>query len=275
MQPGQFSGGYVEKRNQVGYEDRQLAAYYARKSDLQPPEEAILRELASSLPGMRMLDVGVGGGRTTLHFAKWAREYVGIDYSPAMIAECRRRFDKYPKTVSFQEGDASNLESFEDGSFDFVLFSFNGLDYGSPQERERALREIQRVCRPGGLFCFSTHNLQASRRIFGIRNQLCLHPVRLVRRLREYFTLSFVLNRPSEIRRLEGMDEAMLNDGAHEGRFRTFYTRPLAQLRRLSDGFESTRVFALADGKEIVGDQSLLATEDPWLYYLCSRKGTV
>ena len=35
-----------------------------------------------------MLDIGVGTGRTTMHFAGLVKEYVGVDYSSALIQAC-------------------------------------------------------------------------------------------------------------------------------------------------------------------------------------------
>jgi len=55
---------------------RRLLLFYARYSNLQPPEETILHLMLPSLPTARMLDLGVGGGRTTVHFANRVREYV-------------------------------------------------------------------------------------------------------------------------------------------------------------------------------------------------------
>ena len=51
------------------------------------------------------------------------------------------------------------MKLFEDSSFDFILFSFNGIDYMNHDERIRTLREIRRILKTGGYFCFSTHNL--------------------------------------------------------------------------------------------------------------------
>ena len=74
---------------------------------------------------MKMLDIGVGGGRTTLHFAPLVKEYVGIDYSQNMIKACQERFAQ----VSFQTADARSMGIFKDSTFDFILFSYNGIDY--------------------------------------------------------------------------------------------------------------------------------------------------
>src|SRR6476660_1734249 len=111
-------------RNKAVYESAEIAQEYALCSNLYPPEEAILRIMLPHLPSLRMLDLGVGGGRTTLHFAKWVREYVGADYSEAMIGECRQRFSTYPDHISFAVCDARSMEMFANSSFDFILFSF-------------------------------------------------------------------------------------------------------------------------------------------------------
>src|ERR1700756_2475583 len=98
---------------------REWRAAHHTMSILFPPEGTILRLLLPELRTARMLDLGVGGGRTTLHFAKCVREYVGVDYSESMIRECRRRFATSPEPFSFVVCDARSLKMFASGSFDF------------------------------------------------------------------------------------------------------------------------------------------------------------
>ena len=107
-------------------------------------------------PGLRILDLGVGAGRTTGHLAPGASRYVGVDLSDAMIAACRAAFPG----LAFVCGDASDLTSIAgDGSFDAVVFSFNGIDCLPDDEARRAcLGEVGRVLAPDGVFIFSTHN---------------------------------------------------------------------------------------------------------------------
>src|SRR5947209_4634688 len=96
------------------YELRQLALQYGREETLQPPEESILRTIKESLKGARMLDVGVGGGRTTVHFAPLVKSYVGIDYSEQMIEVCRERFGEVSNRFTFQVADVRSLSGFPD-----------------------------------------------------------------------------------------------------------------------------------------------------------------
>jgi len=106
-------------------------------------------------PGMAILDLGVGGGRTTPHLSALASRYVGVDYSDEMIRACRGKFPH----LRFEVADASDLSQFEEASFDAVVFSFNGLDCLAPDDkRENCLCECHRILRPGGIFIFSSHN---------------------------------------------------------------------------------------------------------------------
>ena len=106
-------------------------------------------------PGMAILDLGVGGGRTTPYLSQKAARYVGVDYSEEMVQSCGRKFPE----LEFQVCDASDLSGFSDSSFDAIVIAFNGLDCVSPAERRRqCLRECARVLRAGGVLIFSSHN---------------------------------------------------------------------------------------------------------------------
>ena len=136
------------------WESEDIAKEYSARFYLHKPEETILHDLKDKLPNMKMLDIGVGAGRTTHYFAHLTKEYVGIDYSKTMIKVCRERFQKYPIRISFEVADAKSLKSYQDSHFDFVLFSFNGIDYMSHEDRLIALQEIRRVTKKSGSFAF-------------------------------------------------------------------------------------------------------------------------
>ena len=141
------------------WRDEAIVAEYARANALQAPEVTILNQLSSRLSSMRMLDIGVGAGRTMLHFAPRVREYWGVDCSPAMIAACALRRPR-ADNVRLAVCDARAMAGFPDNFFDFVLFSYNGIDYVPHRDRLDIFAEIRRVSAVDGLFCFSSHNLQ-------------------------------------------------------------------------------------------------------------------
>ena len=139
--------------NLAKYNDASVVALYAGMNELQDCERLLFERHLK--PGMAILDMGVGGGRTTPYLSKIAGRYVGADYSVAMVEACRTKF----KGLEFRHCDATNMAQFADAEFDAVVFSFNGIDYiRTDESRARSLEEIGRVLRAGGIFIFSSHN---------------------------------------------------------------------------------------------------------------------
>ncbi|ORA26987.1 class I SAM-dependent methyltransferase [Mycobacterium aquaticum] len=129
-----------------------MVSQYSRDFELREAERDLFgRHL---IPGMSILDLGVGGGRTTAYLAESAARYVGVDISEAMVRACMAR---YPNE-RFELCDASDLSRFPDEDFDAVVFSFNGIDYLTAEGRSRCLSEVARVLVAGGKFIFSSHN---------------------------------------------------------------------------------------------------------------------
>ena len=98
-------------------------------------------------PGDRVLDVACGPGIVACALAAEGAQVTGIDLTPAMIAEAQARQSTLGLTgLDWQVGDATALP-FADGLFDRVVtrYSFHHLP-----EPIAALREMRRVCRPGG-----------------------------------------------------------------------------------------------------------------------------
>src|SRR5437763_5901671 len=119
-----------------------------------PGEQAAVEHVAQEMGGRPVLDIGVGGGRTTELLLPISRDYIGVDYTPEMVQACRAR---HPG-VRIEQMDARDLHAFTDGQFALVVFSFNGIDAVDMADRVQVLREVRRVLQPGGIFLFSTHN---------------------------------------------------------------------------------------------------------------------
>jgi SAM-dependent methyltransferase len=145
-----------EDPNLDAYNSPEVTAYYSSLNYLTPCERLLFDEYLS--PGMTILDLGVGGGRTTPHLSSIASRYVGADYAAKMIAACRRKFPN----LEFENVDAADLSIFAASTFDAVVMAFNGMDSVIPHEsRYRALREIHRVLKPEGVLIFSSHNVRS------------------------------------------------------------------------------------------------------------------
>ncbi len=95
-------------------------------------------------PGQRALDVGCGTGWTVRHLR---RRYPGtliegMDLSPGMVAEARRRDPE----GSYFEGDAGAVDR-PDASYDLVTTVYTSRNF---PDLDRALAEMTRLLRPGG-----------------------------------------------------------------------------------------------------------------------------
>ena len=132
------------------------AADYGQQEYITPCERMLFSIYIS--PGMAVLDIGVGGGRTSQYLARNASRYVGIDFAPEMVRICRR---KYPQW-EYLEASATDLSPLQSESFDVVVLSYNMLDDLIPDEnRWRCLQECHRVLREDRLLIFSSHNPRA------------------------------------------------------------------------------------------------------------------
>jgi len=126
------------------------------------PFRRLRREVAGMVdlgPGARVLDVATGTGQQAFAFAEKAREVVGIDLSEAMLRVARRK-NRFPN-VTFQQADASELP-FDDASFDASCVSF-ALHEMPASVRERVVREMARVTKPGGAFIVVDYGLPRGR----------------------------------------------------------------------------------------------------------------
>jgi SAM-dependent methyltransferase len=104
-------------------------------------------------PGRRVLDIGCGIGRVAAALAPLIGAITGIDISPAMIAEARRRCQGLAN-VGFRQCDGADLADFADASFDLVLAidSFPYLVAAGPAVVERHFADVARLLAPGGAF---------------------------------------------------------------------------------------------------------------------------
>ena len=252
-----------DDHNKTQSESQKSVEAFPAENPLQKPEETILSVLKPRLSDMRMLDLGVGGGRTTRFFAPLVKEYVGIDYAQAMVNACKKELGgRYPNAV-LGVGDATHMPEFADNSFDFILFSYNGIDYVNQKQRLQVLKEVQRVGKSGGVFCFSSHN------IYGLWKILNFHPHRNPKRmwnnLRRFLLMR--LSNPS-YKSMIHRDTAVIKETYHPLKIVNVYMKPVAQIQQLQEcDFSDIRLFGL-DGHEL-GEKEYDSTKDSWIYYLC------
>ncbi len=270
--------------HKILYNSESISRDYAARDYLEPAERAVIEVLGPNLPGMEMLDMGVGGGRTTKYFAPRVHNYTGADYAPAMVNAC---IEKYGDDYFFITCDARDMEELSNNSFDFVLFSFNGMDSFSHEDRISALKEIKRVLRPDGYFCFSSHNLNWN----GLSDLFNLKPGKGVepdhrsdtglkdfkKHLGRGFRSAYkvmrlsILNRSFRMKdyigKLRKSERGHIYDNSLNGKAKVYYITKDEQTRQLkAAGYKNIRTICR---NGFITSNTTLLNKGGWIYYLC------
>jgi len=120
-------------------------------------DEAV--DFARPEAGSTVLDVATGTGDQALAFARRGFHVTAIDLTDAMLERAVRK--QGSEKVRFELGDATCLR-FPTHAFDVVSVSF-ALHDMPPTIRERVLREMTRVARPGGTILVVDYGLPRNR----------------------------------------------------------------------------------------------------------------
>jgi SAM-dependent methyltransferase len=139
--------------------DTVAARYQARSAVAGPlvhygpwaPAEPAL-QLLGDVRGLHILELGCGGGQTSVAFAQQGAMVTGLDLSAAQLAFARQLAQDKGVNVTLIHGAAENLSSLADASVDliFATYLFPYLAELGP-----ALGECRRVLRGDGRLVFS------------------------------------------------------------------------------------------------------------------------
>jgi SAM-dependent methyltransferase len=208
---------------------------------LNAQERAALAHAVADRRGLRVLDLGVGAGRTVAPLMGITSNYVGVDYVEEMVDHCRKRFPG----VRFERMDARSLTAFRDGEFDIVFFSCNGISMVNHEGRLAILSEVRRVLAPDGWFVFSTPNRDSWQ--YAARFRLpdlipTANPVKLAVRVMKHLGLIAyrAFNRLRYIRHEERREDyAIINSVYHHYQTMLYFISIDAQRRQLeAAGFD-------------------------------------
>ncbi|TYL51345.1 class I SAM-dependent methyltransferase [Nocardioides sp. BGMRC 2183] len=134
---------------------RLFARWYPRSGQrFEEAGQAELRERHLSSARGRTLDLGTGNGFSVPHYPAGVTDLVMLEPNPHLRAGLQQVTSRIRASRwEIVDGDAAAL-AFEDGSFDTVAAS---LVFCSLPDPGRALAELHRVLRPGGVFLFHEH----------------------------------------------------------------------------------------------------------------------
>jgi cyclopropane fatty-acyl-phospholipid synthase-like methyltransferase len=124
----------------------------------------LVGEMARLQTGQRVLDVGCGIGAPALRIAeRYGCRIIGVNISREQVRQGRRLIEerRMSQRVKIVRGDVRALD-FPDGSFDaIVCLEAAGDICVTELDKDRLVRELHRVLRPGGHVGFSDLALRA------------------------------------------------------------------------------------------------------------------
>jgi ubiquinone/menaquinone biosynthesis C-methylase UbiE len=137
------------------FDELYLRTYARMDRGVDDEQEALgAAALAGAKPGADVLDCPCGYGRHSIVLASAGYRVVGVDRSPVLLDEARRRADggEWPQ---WRQADHRDLP-LEDASFDAALNLFSALGYRGEEGDRQTLGELRRVLRPGGALVVET-----------------------------------------------------------------------------------------------------------------------
>lgn len=156
---------------------------------LEPGRRAAIRSLDLQ-PGDCVLEVGVGTGLSLPAYPREAR-VTGIDISPDMLERARARvrrrgLDHVEQLLLMDAGDLQ----FEDHAFDVVMAMYV---ISVVEDPDLAVREMRRVCKPGGRIVIVNHFRADSGLVRLV--EAILKPLHCTVRIRDNLDLSELIRR--------------------------------------------------------------------------------
>ncbi len=246
------------------YEIPEVVDFYRKEKKLQPAEKVLFNRFSRELKEANLLDVGIGAGRTSLHLIDRVAGYTGIDYSQGMIDYCRKEFAN--SAAKFSCSDARYMPEFQDNQFDFIFFSYNGIDCVSLADRMLVLQEIYRILKPQGSFLFSSHNTQTYPSLK--KWNLALNPLRTINNYKR----AVYRKAQNDWQAIEGdPNHFTFKDYDYDGSIDLVYVKPTYQTKLLEKyGFDQIKYYAQSNGKALAANQ-LPTYREPWLYFYCKK----
>jgi 2-polyprenyl-6-hydroxyphenyl methylase / 3-demethylubiquinone-9 3-methyltransferase len=150
---GKFKPLHMLNPCRLDYITSQIAAEFAR--DLDDPQP---------FAGLRILDIGCGGGLLCEPMARLGAEVVGVDAAPRNIPVARLHAEQSGLTIDYRVGTAEALAAAGE-QFDIVLNMEVVEHVEDPQGYLTACRQL---LKPGGLHICSTLNRNPKSYLFAI-----------------------------------------------------------------------------------------------------------
>lgn len=127
-------------------------------SDDTDAKNRVLEKILKKHKVKTVLDLTCGTGSQVFWLAKRGYKVIGSDFSPALLAIARDKAKQQKIKIKFIKGDMRTSKA---GKFDAVITIFNAVGHLSKNDFAKAMRNIHRNLKEGGLYVFDIFNLSA------------------------------------------------------------------------------------------------------------------
>jgi ubiquinone/menaquinone biosynthesis C-methylase UbiE len=121
-------------------------------------KNGVIEKILKNYKVKTVLDLTCGTGSQVFFLAKYGYEIVGADFSSSLLKIARKKAKKEKRNVRFIDGDMRTIQV---GSFDAAITMFNAVGHLTKFGFEKAIKNIHRNLKDGGIYVFDIFNLEA------------------------------------------------------------------------------------------------------------------
>lgn len=126
--------------------------------EVQEYHDRKLIELSNPKPGDLLLDAGCGVGDQAILLSRFVKQITAIDFSPVMAKRCAARLTEAGVTNAKVETADVTALPYADNTYNKAM-SIAVVQYLNPAEVAKAIAELARVTKPGGLLVLHIKDL--------------------------------------------------------------------------------------------------------------------
>ncbi len=153
-QSGPFAPLHRMNPVRMGYIRSQIETHFARPSETARPFE-----------GLKVLDIGCGGGLACESLSRLGGEVYGIDADENAIAVATDHAAQNGLDIAYRCGPAEKFLPREEGTYD-VVTALEIIEHVA--DLDRFVKDCAALCKPGGLLIFSTLNRTVKARLMAV-----------------------------------------------------------------------------------------------------------
>jgi ubiquinone/menaquinone biosynthesis C-methylase UbiE len=142
----------------IPLEYHKLSNYYDLLTQGQQQINHVIDKMLSKHKTKTVLDLTCGTGAQVFWLAKHGYKVTGIDISPHLLEIARKKAQREKIDIHFLEGDMRTIKV---GKFDAVITIFNAIGHLTKVDFEKAIKNIHKNLKEGGLYLFDIFNLDA------------------------------------------------------------------------------------------------------------------